>query len=56
MQFWLDARTVVYASAGTPQRLVGWRTGTHELGRVATVEGYDEATTSVVGSYARIWD
>ena len=41
--------------AGATHRLLAWRVGSHEFGRVATVTGYDPAG-DVVSSYARIGD
>ena len=54
--FWLDSQTVVYGSPVQPGRLIAWRVGTHDLGRVTSVEGYDPEREIVVSSYARIWD
>ena len=59
VQFWLDGSTVVYESTGSggrPERLVAWRVGSHDLGLVATIEGYDADREGLVASYVRIWD
>lgn len=65
--FWLTDDTVVYesrppsgasgqASSQGQRRLVAWKVGTHALGVVATVTGYDGQREDLVSSYARIWD
>ncbi len=54
--FWLDDDTVVYDSQAQPRRLIAWQVGTHALGWVATIEGFDPDREVLVPSYARIWD
>jgi hypothetical protein len=54
--FWLDDDTVVYDSQAQPRRLVSWQVGTHALGWVASIEGFDPEREVLVSSYARIWD
>jgi hypothetical protein len=54
--FWLDGDTVVYESREQPRRLVAWQVGTHALGWVASIEGFDPERQVLVSSYARIWD
>jgi hypothetical protein len=56
VEFWLDSETVVYESQTQPRRLVSWRVGTHDLGRVASIVGFDPDRELLVSSYARIWD
>ncbi|NYD40623.1 hypothetical protein [Nocardioides panaciterrulae] len=56
VDFWLDDRTVVYESGAAPRRLVAWRVGTHALGVVTRIVGYDPSRVSLVSSYARVWD
>jgi hypothetical protein len=54
--FWLTGDTVVYESQAQPRRLVAWQVGTHALGWVAAIEGFDPEREVLVSSYARIWD
>lgn len=54
--FWLDGDTIAYESRGDTHRLLAWKVGTHEFGRVATVTGYDPGEVAVVSGYARIGD
>ena len=56
VEFWLDSDTVVYESQTQPRQLVSWRVGTHDLGRVASIVGFDPDRELLVSSYARIWD
>lgn len=56
VEFWLGEHTVVYESASDPRRLIAWQVGTHGVGVVSTIEGYDADRTTLVSSYARIWD
>ncbi|WP_180934415.1 hypothetical protein [Nocardioides ungokensis] len=56
VEFWLDSDTIVYESQTQPRRLVSWRVGTHDLGRVSSIVGFDPDREFLVSSYARIWD
>ena len=44
------------APYAAPRRLVAWRVGTHALGVVTRIVGYDPSLVSLVSSYARVWD
>jgi hypothetical protein len=52
---WLDGDRVVYESKGETPRLVAWRVGTHDLGRIATISGVDAGREYYVSSWARLW-
>ncbi|MFC4787112.1 hypothetical protein ACT8ZV_21730 [Nocardioides sp. MAHUQ-72] len=56
VEFWLDVETVVYESPAQPRRLVAWRVGTHDMGLVTSIVGFDPDREVLVSSYARIWD
>jgi uncharacterized membrane protein len=51
---WLGIRAespVVYESRSATPRLIGWRVGTHEFGRISTITG----PAYYVSSWARFW-